>query len=217
VAYKNIENFSETPASLTLQRLTTDWQNSVCNALPRVTSPYTSTNSITANWNIDFMRPIGIVVHWLLCQISRNNQLKIATTVIRNLLLEQGVIPTQLEEALQMAELAITQTRQSKRGAWILQQQHHAAESEYPLSININNTVQQIIIDRTFIDENNIRWIIDYKTTIQTINIENYREQLEKYAQSLQLIDDRKICLGLYFPLTDAWHEWEFEASKSIS
>ena len=40
-----------------------------------------------------------------------------------------------------------------------------------------------MIIDRTFIDEQGTRWIIDYKTAIATeANLTGYRQQLETYA-----------------------------------
>ena len=56
------------------------------------------------------------------------------------------------------------------------------------------------MIDRTFIDENGVRWIIDYKTSAhEGSDLENfleqekerYREQLERYARLMVQRDDR--------------------------
>jgi len=66
------------------------------------------------------------------------------------------------------------------------------------------------VIDRTFIDENNVRWIIDYKTTLSQ-NMEEEKQkhikQLRQYTQALQMLDSRPIHCGLYFPLTSFWIE----------
>ena len=51
------------------------------------------------------------------------------------------------------------------RAAWILDSSHAEAHSEYALTAKEKEHYQQVIIDRTFIDEKGIRWIIDYKTT----------------------------------------------------
>jgi ATP-dependent helicase/nuclease subunit A len=73
------------------------------------------------------------------------------------------------------------------------------------------------VIDRTFIDESGVRWIIDYKTSEpageDVVNFleaekERYGEQLERYARLMALRDDRPIRLGLYFPLISEWREW---------
>jgi hypothetical protein len=73
------------------------------------------------------------------------------------------------------------------------------------------------VIDRTFVDEGGVRWIIDYKTSqspgedlenFLEAEKERYREQLERYARLMALRDNRPIRLGLYFPLLGAWLEW---------
>lgn len=87
---------------------------------------------------------------------------------------------------------------------WILSS-HREAKSEYKLSTKD----KQVVIDRTFVDENDRRWIIDYKIT-EEVSIEPYRRQLENYAKILREIDSRPIYLGLYFPLTKDWLHWEY-------
>ena len=78
-------------------------------------------------------------------------------------------------------------------------------------------------IDRMFRDEQRRLWIIDYKTSEhQGGRLERfldeeqrrYRPQLESYAVLMSRIASGPISLGLYFPLLDAWREWEFEAER---
>ncbi|WP_309567439.1 hypothetical protein [Coxiella-like endosymbiont] len=36
-----------------------------------------------------------------------------------------------------------------------------------------------------------------------------YESQLNQYAKAFQLLEDRPIKLGLYFPLCQGWCEWK--------
>ena len=62
-----------------------------------------------------------------------------------------------------------------------------------------------------------MRWIVDYKTgTHEGGDLEEfldreqerYRKQLEQYAALMQMLDNRTVKLGLYFPLLKGWREW---------
>jgi ATP-dependent exoDNAse (exonuclease V) beta subunit len=82
----------------------------------------------------------------------------------------------------------------------------------------LDGRAQNVIIDRTFVDEHDQRWIVDYKTSTHEgggLDVflareqQRYRAQLENYAQLLALLDKRPIRLGLYFPLLQGWREWD--------
>lgn len=110
---------------------------------------------------------------------------------------------------VQKVMLAINNTISDERGLWIIKK-HLLAESELKLTAKVNHKVQSLIIDRTFVDDNDIRWIIDFKTsTPDDMNQEEekYKEQLENYAEAIKSMDNRSIKLGLYFPLIPAWRE----------
>jgi len=75
-----------------------------------------------------------------------------------------------------------------------------------------------MILDRTFIDEEGVRWIIDYKTgrhegtdvdAFLDREQERYREQLEAYARAFRQLEDHPVRVALYYPLLDGWREWE--------
>ena len=78
------------------------------------------------------------------------------------------------------------------------------------------------VVDRTFVDSQGVRWVVDYKTAShQGANeeqfldreVERYRPQLRRYAKLLQRLDGRPVRVGLYFPLLKAWREWSAEES----
>ena len=51
------------------------------------------------------------------------------------------------------------------RGQWILDKAHQQQNNEYTLSGVVEDKVISISIDRTFVDKDGTRWIIDYKTS----------------------------------------------------
>jgi ATP-dependent helicase/nuclease subunit A len=73
------------------------------------------------------------------------------------------------------------------------------------------------VIDRTFVDANGVRWIVDFKTGIHlggdrdafiASEVIRYRAQLEAYAAVFRALETRPIRLALYFPRLDGWREW---------
>ncbi len=84
----------------------------------------------------------------------------------------------------------IQNTLNSETGLWLLKARKQA-QSELAIEVSDGININKKVIDRTFI-EDNIRWIIDYKTTqiadatndaTLQITAEQYRTQLDGYAQ----------------------------------
>ncbi|EKD45236.1 MAG: ATP-dependent nuclease subunit A [uncultured bacterium] len=136
-------------------------------------------------------------------------------------LLSLKLLPQQLPDAMQKIYKMILNIEKDSRATWIFSN-HQEIKTEWSLTYRDEKQCKTIVIDRTFIDENDVRWIIDYKTSVPHENEslpqflqrekENYCEQLENYANVLSQLDDREIRLGLYFPLCSAWVEWEYRS-----
>ncbi|MFK8067742.1 MAG: UvrD-helicase domain-containing protein [Gammaproteobacteria bacterium] len=172
-------------------------------------------------------RHIGTVVHRLLQQVAeegldRWDQQRIGsiTPLIETLLLESGLSKVRLSAAVKKVTKSINQTLQDDRGRWVLCAQNQQAKSEYSLTGVVDGELINIIIDRTFIDQNGTRWIIDYKTgSHEGGDLEGfldneqlrYREQLERYAKMITNLEKRPIKLALYFPQFSGWREWSFQ------
>ena len=131
-----------------------------------------------------------------------------------------GVPEEELETACDWVEQALTNVLKDPRGQWVLAS-HEDQKNEYALSGIHEGNVINIIIDRTFIDEKGIRWIVDYKTSrhesgdtddFLDLQQKRYRDQLKKYAGIMSSLDDRPIRLGLYFPLLRGWREWAYSS-----
>lgn len=130
---------------------------------------------------------------------------------------QTGIYLNDLMNASQNISFAIKNILNDERGRWILAP-HAESQSELTLTTLIENKIKSIIIDRTFVDENNVRWIIDYKTSTFTegdlakflsSEKEKYLQQMMQYQKAIQQMEQRPIRLGLYFPLIPAWYEWE--------
>lgn len=196
-----------------LRRLTSNWQHPIVTAYS-VNDQTNHYHPRLAVWHKENNRHIGTVIHRLLKVLAEQGIKNLAMDRLeshcRASLLECGVVKGDLGDCVAKVKAAIDNIISDTKGQWILDNSHQQARAEYPLSVSIENVIQQIIIDRTFIDESGTRWIIDYKTSMpdnesieQFITREKkaYKPQLEKYAAAFRLSDERPIKCGLYFPM----------------
>ena len=105
---------------------------------------------------------------------------------------------------------ALRNITEDETGRWILEN-HEDAHSEYPLTGYIKHRYINKILDRTFVDSEGVRWIIDYKTgEHQGANLDyyfeeekkRYKSQLDQYEELLKLKGEtRPIKKALYYPL----------------
>ena len=89
--------------------------------------------------------------------------------------------------------------------------------NEVPICFIENGEVLYRIIDRLIVADKSA-WIIDYKTSAHEggatqefldSEVERYGSQLERYALAMSQMEKRAIRLGLYFPLLQAFKDWE--------
>ncbi len=165
---------------------------------------------------------IGTLIHEIIFKLAEQGRSAVRdkSQVWRNRLLALGIDTDQLDSAMQRIQQAVDNLLEDERAKWILQRSHRVQRNEWQLtSQTAEFHLENKIIDRTFIDENGIRWIIDYKTSShEGGNIDDfldseqarYCSQLENYAQILRKNEENPIKLGLYFPLLAAWREWSY-------
>lgn len=170
---------------------------------------------------------IGTMIHLILQRASMEPSylLHYRTGQWNGELLQLGLLQDELDDANGVIQKVINTISQCERARWILHP-HAASHSEWALTTWIKDEFQQIIIDRSFIDENNTRWIIDYKTSCPTENesMQNflmqqkalYLAKLNVYGATLSQIEERSIKMGLYFPLCKGWIEWEYVGAASV-
>jgi ATP-dependent exoDNAse (exonuclease V) beta subunit len=169
--------------------------------------------TVEFDWAGETARHVGTVIHRALMEISREgaNAWDSARLAIRR------------AAALSRVEEALDRVLADTRGRWLLEPGHEAARSELALSGVDADVLTNVIIDRSFVDADGIRWIVDYKSgrheggdTQAFLDREQqrYREQLERYGRLMSAMDPRPIRLGLYFPAVGGWREWAFVAAN---
>ena len=169
----------------------------------------------TFEWVGDILRHAGTVVHGVLQRIARDGNYRPTPGVIRVALAQLGVPADEVKRTAERVESAIDRTLQSKRGQWILSP-HREARCELTVAATVDGQVLSGRIDRTFVDQDGVRWVIDFKTSwheggklaaFLDEQQRRYRGQMERYG-NLFRGQGTPVRLGLYFPLLDEWREW---------
>jgi hypothetical protein len=190
-----------------------DWQPSASIANPDEDA---GRDHVTFEWATDLQRHVGIVVHAMLQNAVEDDDFETRSSTIAVALSAQGLSGERLHEGIIRVEKALRATVTDPRGRWILRR-HMEDQREYSLCGLVDGRVRHFMLDRTFVDDAGIRWIIDYKTgSHEGGNLEafldneqaRYRPQLENYRLLMSRLDSRRIRLGLYFPMLQAWREW---------
>ena len=138
----------------------------------------------------------------------------------KNQLKSLGVDNNDLVFAVKSVMKALETSLFSERGSWIFSVDHMLADSELVLSCEMaDGALQTAVLDRTFVDRTGVRWIIDYKTGAHSggglseyldSEEQRYKSKLNHYANIMHNIKPGPIKLGLYFPLLDAWRQWDY-------
>ena len=171
--------------------------------------------AISFEWASELQRRVGIVTHAMLQHLDADRPEWNPRTV-EYALMAQGLTGEKLQEAARRVATALKATLADPRGRWILSR-HEDDRREYALSGVVAGRLRHFAMDRTFVDESGVRWIVDYKTGIHEGGdlegfLDNeqarYRYQLEGYASVFARLDSRPIRLGLYFPMISEWREW---------
>jgi hypothetical protein len=186
--------------------------------------------SVEFQWAGDTARQVGIVAHGLLRRISEDGaarwdapRLEASAGHVRAALRGAGVPQGELDAACAAVHDALHGTLADARGRWLLDPGHEAARSEFALSGVVDGALASVVLDRTFVDAQGVRWIVDYKTgqhagggldAFLDREQQRYRAQLERYAALMQALDPRPTRLALYFPAMAAWREWAFGAGS---
>ena len=211
-----------------LRRLPSDW------VLPQSPAPVIWQEEITDmelpdttpeyEWAGETIKHIGTVVHRFIQLLAEEGiehwdetSIKSKRDLFEVSLKRTGVPAIDIRWAIERVQEALIKMIHDERGRWLLAKDHVEQHNEYALSGLYQGHITSIKIDRTFVDKEGLRWIIDYKTSAhEGTNLEafldqeqeRYRPQLEKYATIFNVMDGKPVKLGLYFPLLQGWREW---------
>ena len=172
------------------------------------------------DWATEIARLVGVVVHHDLerrvrLRMRSGRELHVDRALYATELREHGVPAEHLSAAADRVVEAIARLLADDRGRWILAP--HAKETcEWALTADVDGDVRQLVIDRSFVDVDGTRWIIDYKTSTHgggaledflAREVERYAMQLTRYASVVRRLGPEPVRTALYFPVLGAWRE----------
>jgi ATP-dependent helicase/nuclease subunit A len=207
-----------------LRRLPSDW--TVPHMPPAADRPRPAPRSheperIEFSWAGETARRVGSVVHRWLQHLAADalsgwdaRRLDSLLGHFRRELAVHGVDEAELDAAAKRVHSALAHALADPRGRWLLGPRREA-RNEYRLTAIVDGARRSIVIDRTFVDDDGRRWIVDYKTSShEGAGLEGFLDrERERYAAQLagyaRLIGGERPRLGLYFPLVAGWREWE--------
>jgi ATP-dependent exoDNAse (exonuclease V) beta subunit len=153
------------------------------------------------SWVGETARHVGSVVHRWLQRIAEEGgagwdaaRIHALGPAIRLALAVQGVGESAIAGATARVQQALIHCLSDARGRWLLGAQAEG-RSELRLTGIADGRPVNVVIDRSFVDADGVRWIIDYKTSGHEGGdvgafLDNeqvrYRAQLERYARLMQ-------------------------------
>ncbi|MBN1569187.1 MAG: UvrD-helicase domain-containing protein [Acidobacteria bacterium] len=211
-----------------IQRLSLDWKMPVLpesvHGAEKSSSSDSEESAVSFHWVGDMLRHIGTVVHQVLKHIAddgisewNEDRLRKHRQAYLSALSGLGVPAAELQEAANRVEAALSRALTDDRGKWLLGP-HSNSACEYSICGILEEQIVSARIDRTFVDDQDTRWVIDYKSSLHEgggveefldNECSRYREQLMRYRSLFGLMENRPIRTALYFPLLNAWREVE--------
>ena len=172
---------------------------------------------------------IGTCVHEIFEQMAQpdfklwsDDDIQLQQAIWSCRLIQLGIHYDVLDEALEKVTMAIQSVLNSTIGQWVFSTSYRSANNEWALSYLSQETdasLYRYVIDRSFIDNNNVRWIIDYKISTPAKDVDSedfiaqqnqvYSSQLSNYRAAVTQFDQLSgesitaTKCALYFPLMD--------------
>ena len=183
-----------------LRRLIPTWtlpQLTTVPDLPHLPISHQSLEPPEFSWVGETSRHIGTVVHAALEQYATTPKLPSTNAIEAERefyvyqLRRHGVPESDLSRAASIVVEALTRTVGNERGRWIFSAEHRESRSEWALTGIAAGRLTNVVIDRSFIDPDGTRWVIDFKTSrhegsgleaFLEQEMTRYRAQLETYV-----------------------------------
>lgn len=218
----------DTPIDQTLYRLPVDFVAPTPDSFEWITkhAPEAAADEngeLEFSWATELAAGVGTVLHnWL----ETNGERLFSTAITEPLkqywraeLLKLRVPHNRLAAGVARLQSAVEQMQQDPHAKFVFSS-HSQQQNEYGITALLDGELKSYRLDRTFVDENDVRWIIDYKSTaswrqdvaafVDEQVAERHRPQLEKYGELMSALDSRQIMLAVYFPVLGEFRSWPF-------
>jgi len=181
----------------------------------------TEEEAIEFSWVRQTARRVGTVVHEVLEGFGNGplpavGELASLRGRLESRLQALGVDGDAARAGADRALQAIRATLEDPRGRWIFDASHRDAHSELALTGIRAGNITSAVIDRTFVAQDGVRWIVDFKTSpheggdldsFLDSEATRYAAQLRRYVHLARELGPEPVRAGLYFPLLGAWRE----------
>ncbi|MCR8921770.1 UvrD-helicase domain-containing protein [Dasania sp. GY-MA-18] len=186
-------------------------------------------NNIPDFFEDHFPRQLGNIAHAILehcvaAGVSYVDRLSDEQKVlwVRRLCHSEGVSKDRWGDVNVYIDNMMTNISNDPKARWLLSSQHKRSDVEYALLSCSADTVSKRVIDRSFVDEEGTRWIVDYKTSAPlhgepladfiAKELALYSPQLQQYQLLMQALNqdaglDMPVKTALYFPAIPHWQE----------
>ena len=176
------------------------------------------------SWVQETSRSIGTVAHAQLERFGAEATLPSRASLegrraeFAQQLRRHGVPERELQSAVGVVVEALTRTVDDARGRWIFSREHTRSQSELALTGLVGGRLANVVIDRSFVDPEGTRWVIDFKTSrheggglevFLNREMERYQGQLRQYVDLARGLGPERVRAALYFPLLGAFRELE--------
>jgi ATP-dependent helicase/nuclease subunit A len=190
--------------------------------LTRLPAAYLAAEPPEFSWVGETQREIGTLVHARLARLAQEPRPPSAAALgeqhdpVLAELARAGVPERERAHAAELVLAALRQTLADERGRWILDAGHRDAHSEWELSGVSGGRLRNVKIDRSFVDREGTRWVIDYKTSVHQgggleafldQEMQRYHGQLTTYCDLARALGPQPVRAALYFPLIGAFRE----------
>ncbi|MCB1672130.1 MAG: UvrD-helicase domain-containing protein [Gammaproteobacteria bacterium] len=112
-----------------------------------------------------------------------------------------------LDAAVGHIEASVRGCIEHRETAWLFNPGLAESAAELPVSRNVEGTLFHYLIDRTFVDPDNVRWIVDYKSAVPdpgsseeafiARQISQHRPQLDNYRRLFNAMESRPVKTAL--------------------
>lgn len=182
----------------------------------------------TFDWAGELARAVGIVFHRWAQQFAEQGltvwtpeRLAALQARLPAELMTEGVPQARCDVGAERVARALQTLIDDPRGRWLFDTSHREAHSEWALSLaRSDGRVQRLVIDRSFVDADGTRWVVDFKTSQHEgsdldaflgAERERYRAQLTTYVEALRRMSPGPVRAALYLPLIESadarWQE----------
>jgi ATP-dependent exoDNAse (exonuclease V) beta subunit len=178
-------------------------------------------DEIEFSWARQTARRVGTVVHEALEIFGRDgppsaDELPRMRARLESRLQALGIETQAAKDGAEFALRALHATLADARGRWLFDSGHSQAQSELALSGVRGADIINAVIDRTFVDADGTRWVVDFKTSpheggdrenFLDEDVKRYSAQLTRYVYLARQLGPQPVRAGLYYPLLTAWRE----------